>query len=53
MNLAVAHEVRFAGVEEAVSELVRSCGRIEFILSEPEEGEQVVGQTGLALFTVK
>lgn len=53
MNLSVAHEVRFAGIEEAVSELVRSCGRIEFILSEPEEGEHVVGQTGLALFTVK
>lgn len=53
MNLHVAHEVRFGGIEEAVGELVRACGRIEFILSEPEEGEQVVGQTGLALFTVK
>lgn len=52
-NLNVQHEVRFGTVDEAVSELVRSCGRIEFILSEPEEGEQVLGQTGLALFTVK
>lgn len=53
LNLNVVHEVRFGTVDEAVSELVRSCGRIEFILSEPEEGEQVLGQTGLALFTVK
>lgn len=53
MGLHIAHKVRFGGIEEAVSELVRACGRIEFILSEPEEGEQVVGQTGLALFTVK
>lgn len=52
-NLNVQHEVRFGTVDEAVSELVRNCGRIEFILSEPEEGEQVLGQTGLALFTVK
>jgi len=52
-NLKVDHEVRFGSVDEAVSELVRTCGRIEFILSEPEEGEQVLGQTGLALFTVK
>ena len=52
-DLKVQHEVRFGCVEEAVRELVRSCGRIEFILSEPEEGEQVHGQTGLALFTVK
>lgn len=27
--------------------------QIEFILSEPEEGEQVVGQTGSALLTEK
>ena len=53
LNLNVVHEVRFGTVDEAVSELVRSCGRIEFILSEPEEGEQVLGQTGLALFTVR
>lgn len=52
-NLNVDHEVRFGTIDEAVSALVRSCGRIEFILSEPEEGEQVLGQTGLALFTVK
>ncbi len=52
-HLNIQHEVRFGCVDEAVSELVRSCGRIEFILSEPEEGEQVLGQTGLALFTVK
>ena len=53
LNLNIVHEVKFGTVDEAVSELVRSCGRIEFILSEPEEGEQVLGQTGLALFTVK
>ncbi|GAB1409391.1 hypothetical protein MASR1M90_05450 [Desulfovibrionales bacterium] len=53
MNLHVSHEIRFGSLEQAVSELVRSCGRIEFILSEPKEGEQVMGQTGLALFTVK
>jgi hypothetical protein len=52
-GLNVTHEVRFGNVDETVNELVRSCGRIEFILSEPEEGEQVLGQTGLALFTVK
>ncbi len=52
-GLNVTHEVRFGTVDETVNELVRSCGRIEFILSEPEEGEQVLGQTGLALFTVK
>lgn len=53
LHVHVAHEIRFSSLEDAVSELVRSCGRIEFILSEPKEGEQVMGQTGLALFTVK
>ncbi len=52
-QLNVQHEVRFGTVDEAVSELVRSCGRIEFILSEPEVGVQGLGLTGLALFTVK
>lgn len=47
------HEIRFGSVDAAVSELVRDNGRIEFILSEPEEGELVHGQTGLALFTIK
>jgi hypothetical protein len=40
-------------VDAAVSELVRNNGRIEFILSEPEEGGLVQGHTGLALFTIK
>ncbi len=47
------HEIRFGSVDEAVSELVRNNGRIEFILSEPEEGGLVQGHTGLALFTIK
>ena len=47
------HEIRFGSVDAAVSELVRNNGRIEFILSEPEEGGLVQGHTGLALFTIK
>lgn len=47
------HEIRFGSVDAAVSELVRNNGRIEFILSEPEEGDLVQGHTGLALFTIK
>jgi hypothetical protein len=53
IGLNMFHEVRFGSVDAAVNELVRDNGRIEFILSEPEEGEQVRGHTGLALFTVK
>lgn len=53
VGLNMFHEVRFGSVDAAVNELVRNNGRIEFILSEPEEGEQVRGHTGLALFTVK
>lgn len=52
-SVNMQHEIRFGSVDEAVSELVRNNGRIEFILSEPEEGEQILGHTGLALFTVK
>ena len=36
-----------------VNELIRDSCRIEFILSEPEEGDMIQGSTGLALFTVK
>jgi len=53
LGLKVDHEIRFGSIDQAVSSLVRTSGRIEFILSEPEEGDQVLGQTGLALFTVK
>lgn len=52
-GLNMFHEVRFGSVDAAVNELVRNNGRIEFILSEPEESEQIHGHTGLALFTVR
>jgi len=53
IGLNMFHEVRFGSMDEAVNELVRDSCRIEFILSEPEEGSMIQGRTGLALFTVK
>lgn len=53
IGLNMFHEVRFGSVDAAVNELVRNNGRIEFILSEPEESDLIHGHTGLALFTVR
>ncbi|MEG6505158.1 hypothetical protein [Nitratidesulfovibrio sp. 1201_IL3209] len=55
-GMAALHEVRFAPAgrpDHAVEEAARAHGRVELILSEPEESELMRGRTGLALFTVE
>lgn len=55
-GIAALHEVRFAPSgrpDHAVEEAARAHGRVELILSEPEESELMRGRTGLALFTVE
>ncbi len=55
-GMAALHEVRFSPAgrpDHAVEEAARAHGRVELILSEPEESELMRGRTGLALFTVE
>lgn len=51
-GVPAGHEVRFDGIRDAIANVARDTGRVELVLSEPEEGAQLQGRMGLALFTV-
>ncbi len=51
-GVPAGHEVCFAEIGDAITRMTRSLGRVEMVLSEPEEGLRLQGRMPLALFTV-
>lgn len=51
-GVPAGHEVCFAEIGDAIQHMTHVLGRVEMVLSEPEEGLRLKGRMPLALFTV-